>query len=72
MDLVGKLVLTDRGNLCVMVDYLTKWSMAYPLKSKSAKEVTECIVKFFYLFGAPKWILTDQGKEFVNEVTHLH
>ncbi|XP_071399967.1 uncharacterized protein [Centroberyx affinis] len=43
MDLVGKLTLTDGGNqyICVMVDYFTKWAEAYPLKSKTANEVTE-------------------------------
>ena len=62
MDLVGKLTLTGGGNqyLCVMV--------AYPLKSKTAVEVTNCILDFFYKFGAPKRLLTDQGKEFCNNV----
>ncbi|MGH0187510.1 UNVERIFIED_CONTAM: hypothetical protein FKN15_027719 [Acipenser sinensis] len=27
-----------------------------------------CIVKSFYPFGAPKMILTDQGREFINQV----
>ena len=31
--------------ICVMVDYLTKWPQAYPLRTKTAAEVTECIVK---------------------------
>ena len=43
MDLVGKLTLTDGGNqyICVMVDYYTKWAEAYPLKSKTADEVSK-------------------------------
>ncbi|XP_073714089.1 uncharacterized protein [Misgurnus anguillicaudatus] len=32
------------------------------------EHVTDCIVKLFYKFGAPKRLLTDQGKEFVNKV----
>jgi len=70
MDLVGKLTLTDGGNqyICVMVDYFTKWAEAYPLKSKTADEVTNCILDFFYKFGAPKRLLTDQGGEFCNKV----
>lgn len=72
MDLIGKLVPTESGYqyICVMVDYLTKWPQAYPLRNKTAAEVTSCIIKFFYQFEAPKRILTDQGKEFVNEVIH--
>lgn len=49
MDLIGKLTRTDSGHqyICVMIDYMTKWPQAYPLKSKSAAEVTNCIIKFF-------------------------
>ncbi|CAL9696274.1 unnamed protein product [Knipowitschia caucasica] len=70
MDLIGKVVKTEAGNeyIAVMIDYFTKWSEAYPLPSKTAADVAQCILKFFYRFGAPKRILTDQGKEFVNEL----
>lgn len=72
MDLIGKVVKTEDNNqyIAVMVDYFTKWPEAYPLTSKSAADVAQCIIKFFYRFGAPKRILTDQGKEFVNEVCY--
>ncbi len=52
----------------MMIDYFTKWCEAFQLKTKSAVEVTGCIVKLFYKFGAPKRLLTDQGTEFVNKV----
>ena len=70
MDLVGKLTVTDGGNqyICVMVYYFTKWAEAYPLKNKTADEVTKCILDFFYKFGAPKRLPTDQGGEFCNKV----
>lgn len=70
MDLIGKLSMTSAGNqyICVLIDYFTKWVEAYPLTSKTAEEVTACIVKVFYRFGAPKRILTDQGREFVNKM----
>lgn len=70
MDLIGKLKTTKTGHqyVCVMVDYLTKWPQDYPLHNKTTAEVTGCIVKFFHQFEAPKRILTDQGREFVNEV----
>lgn len=71
MDLIGKLAKTDDGYqyICVIIDYLTKWPQAYPLRSKCAKEVTECLIKFVHQFEAPKRVLTDQGKEFVNDVS---
>lgn len=73
MDLIGKLPLTVKGNqyICVLIDYFTKWVEAYPLPSKAAGDVTMCIVNFFYRFGAPKRILTDQGREFVNQVGYM-
>lgn len=52
----------------VLNDCLTKWPQAYPLNSKSTDEVTQCILKLFYQFEAPKQILIVQGKAFVNEV----
>jgi len=52
MDLIGKLSLTGDGNqyICVIIDYLTKWPQAYPFRSKTAKEVTECLIKFNWTF----------------------
>ncbi|XP_066502605.1 sentrin-specific protease 1-like isoform X3 [Hoplias malabaricus] len=72
MDLIGKLTMTTRGNqyICVMIDYYTKWTEAFAIPNKTAEKVTECIVQFFYRFGAPKRILTDQGKEFVPAAEH--
>lgn len=48
--MVGKLTLTGGGNqyICVMVDYYTKWADAYPMESKTAVEVTNYILDFFY------------------------
>ncbi|KAL6455441.1 hypothetical protein MHYP_G00361070 [Metynnis hypsauchen] len=70
MDLIGKLTVSSNGNqyICVLIDYFTKWVEAYPLASKSADVVTACIVQIIYRFGAPKRILTDQGREFVNQI----
>ena len=70
MDLVGKLKSTEKScvYICVMVDYFTKWVEVYPLKTKTAEEVAECVLDFFYKYGALKRILTDRGKEFVNNV----
>ncbi|XP_049328588.1 gypsy retrotransposon integrase-like protein 1 [Astyanax mexicanus] len=70
MDLIGKLVKTEQNHqyICVIIDYCTRWTQAYALKSKSAEEVTQSILKFVYQFEVPKRILTDQGREFVNAI----
>lgn len=73
MDLIGKLSKTDNGNqyICVMIDYRTRWAQAYPMKQKNAVEVTNCLLKFVYQFEVPKRILTDNGREFVNNVSKV-
>ena len=73
MDLIGKVTLTSKGHqyICVLVDYFTKWPQAYPLRTKSAPEVTQCLIKFVHQFEAPQRILTDQGKEFVNDASTM-
>lgn len=60
-----------KNNKClsVCVDYHTKWLQAYPLTSMRAEEVTEQMLKCVHQFAAPKIILTDQGREFVNAVS---
>lgn len=57
MDIVGKLSKTQREHeyICVVIDYYTKWT-------ESPAEFANCIVQLFYRFGAPKLILTDQGR----------
>ncbi len=58
----------DNGNqyICVIIDYMTKWPQACPLKSKAAREVADCLLQFVHQFEAPKRVFTDQGKEFEN------
>ncbi|KAK7156031.1 hypothetical protein R3I94_006184 [Phoxinus phoxinus] len=70
MDLIGKLTKTDNQNqyICVLIDYRTRWAQAYPMKLKNAVEVTNCLLKFVYQFEVPKRILTDNGREFVNNI----
>lgn len=49
-------------------DYFRKWFEAFPLKTKSAAKVGRHICSIIYRHGCPKRILSDQGREFVNEV----
>ncbi|CAJ1063311.1 gag-pol fusion [Xyrichtys novacula] len=63
MDLVGKLTKTKNGNqyICVMIDYFTKWTEAYPLQWKSAAEVTNCVLDFFYKFWSTQTVVNRPG-----------
>ena len=71
MDLMGPLPKTKNDNLYVMVvtDYLTRWVEAFPLKDKTAIAIAKTLYReIFTRFGAPSSILTDQGREFNNEL----
>lgn len=73
IDLTGPLPKTQSGFQYILTatDYFSKWVEAYPLKSKSAAEVAEKLVRMVYRHGCPLRILSDQGREFVNEVSSL-
>jgi len=70
LDLIGPLRETANENKYVMTmtDLYTKWVAAEPLTSKTAAEVSAAVVKKMYTFGMVRKIITDQGKEFVNQV----
>ena len=67
-DLFGPLKTSDKGNayICVITDALTKYTSVQAIPDKSADTVTSAILKWIYLFGVPKTIITDQGTEFCN------
>lgn len=70
MDLVLGLPCTEEGYVGIMVitDYLSKFPWAVPIKSKQASEIAERLIEYISIFGQPEEILSDQGKEFLNEV----
>ncbi|CAC5400143.1 unnamed protein product [Mytilus coruscus] len=37
-----------------------------PTKTKTAKEIADLVLKFFYLLGSPRLLQSDNGKEFSN------
>ena len=70
IDLVGPLKTTANGNAYIFTatDFFSKWTEAFPIKSKSASEIARCILKIFFRHGACHAFLSDNGGEFVNEV----
>ena len=70
IDLVFGLPETSDGyiGLMVITEYLTKYPYAVPIKSKTACEIAENTWQYISLFGPPKIILTDQGRDFNNSV----
>ena len=70
LDLVLGLPETNEGynGILVITEYLSKFPYAVAIKSKSAEEISKHLFTYISLFGPPKIILSDQGKEFNNEV----
>lgn len=74
IDLVLGLPETADGFKGVMVitEYLTKFPYAVPIKTKNTNEIAERLMEYISIFGPPKELISDQGKEFLNEcITHL-
>ena len=52
-----------------IVDHWSKFTFAFPLTQKSAKEVTSALEKRVFPFiGLPSIIQSDNGREFVNKL----
>ena len=73
MDLIGPLPETERGHkyIVAMTDYFSKFPVAAPLKNKSAAEVTKFLLSTICTFGCMETLITDQGREFVNELNSM-
>ena len=71
MDLVGPIhPPSSRGNKYVLtvIDMLTRFSMAVPIKNKNAETICDAYRNHVYCtFGGSSRILTDNGSEFKNQ-----
>ncbi|CAG2228361.1 unnamed protein product [Mytilus edulis] len=53
--------------ICNIVDCYSRFAFGGCIKHKTAKEVATVILRFIYIFGPPRILQTDNGKEFNNE-----
>ena len=60
-------------NVLVLQDHFSKYIVAYLVKDQTARTATETLrIGYFWLFGAPAYLVSDQGKAFTGHViTHL-
>ncbi|CAF1119825.1 unnamed protein product [Didymodactylos carnosus] len=49
-------------------DHFSKFSWAFALQNKSAAEVAKCLRGLFSVFGSPRLLHSDNGREFVASV----
>ena len=70
MDLIGPFRPTAMGYQFVltMTDYFSKYVEAVPIKDRSAVSVARGIYEVYCRQGAPVHVISDQGKEFINQV----
>ena len=70
MDLVGPLPVGHRGHryICVIVDAFTRYTFIYAMLDKSAVSVAGAVHCFIMKHVCPRVIISDNGKEFINEV----
>ena len=66
---VIKHVTLKSGNLYILTiqDNFTKYSLAIPLPNHQASTIADAFVKkLICIFGSPKGVLTDQGRDFLS------
>jgi len=70
IDLIQAPTTSKKGNkyLLTQTDYFTKYVEAVPLLDKSADSVATNLYSTFCRHGAPVHVISDQGREFVNQV----
>ena len=74
IDLVGPLLITDLNNQYIIVatDYLTQQPEARPVPDTSAYTLAKFIFEeIICRHGTPKILLSDQGRNFISEMTRL-
>ena len=69
MDFLGPLPLTDKGNKYILLisDYLTRFSVLFPLPNRSAAGVADKLRTFFFKFDCPKVFISDNAAEFTSD-----
>ena len=78
VDLVGPLLVSDKGNCYIMVvgDYFSQWMEAIPIPSQEVSTVADILVdEVFMRFSTPEQLHSDQGWQFesllLNEMCKL-
>lgn len=70
VDIVGPLPRSKKGFRYILVasDYFSKFTLLFPLRQATAKEVCEVLEKqLILLFGPPETIISDNGSQFISQ-----
>ncbi|CAG2243738.1 unnamed protein product [Mytilus edulis] len=52
--------------ICNIVDCFSRFAFGQACKTKSATEISKVVLSYIYLYGAPRILQSDNGKEFRN------
>jgi len=69
-DTLGPLPEDENDNKYVIVikDHCTKTTELYPTKSTTAKEALHALLDWISRYGTPRYIISDNGSQYVNEL----
>ncbi|KAI6655698.1 hypothetical protein LOD99_1838 [Oopsacas minuta] len=69
IDLICNMSRTVLGfqHILVIVCYLSKFVIVRPLKTKTSKEILDCLQEIYLSFGVPNILQHDQGTEFSSK-----
>ena len=67
---VLKVLLSTNNNqyLLILQDYINKWVDAIPMPDQTAERITTALIKFFYTYGPPQILHSDQGTNFESSI----
>lgn len=71
IEILGPLPITDEGfkYILTIVDAFSKWLIAIPMLNQTAIIVTRTFIDHFLTkFGSPKFLVSDNGKQFVSKI----
>jgi hypothetical protein len=71
IDIMGPFPATARQKrfLLVIVDYFTRWVEIFPMRATTSIEIAEVLInQVFTRYGLPRYILSDNGPQFVSNL----
>lgn len=66
MDILGPVKKSSKGHkfILTITDHFSRFMQMYPLKTITAEESAQKLIQYVSIFGAPRAVITDNGKNF--------
>ncbi|CAM4847538.1 unnamed protein product, partial [Rotaria magnacalcarata] len=71
IDIMGQFPTTSRQkkSLIVIVDYFTRWVEVFPMRTTTSTNIAQILInEVFSRYGLPKYILSDNGPQFMSNI----